>query len=148
MESAALLRSSICSSGGNPHAWLSRNNHGLAMCSPSLIVGKATTSVRKRGLVVACANTPEATISSNSDSSLDNGLKSSPQKRASRATFPSAFEALLLEVCDETSVAELQLKIGDFEMHLKRNIGATNALIPMAPPVPSEPMELSAPVAA
>ncbi|XP_074280746.1 uncharacterized protein LOC141605756 [Silene latifolia] len=33
-------------------------------------------------------------------------------------------------------------------MHLKRNIGATNALIPMAPPVPSEPMELSAPVAA
>ncbi|TXG50036.1 hypothetical protein EZV62_025911 [Acer yangbiense] len=61
-------------------------------------------------------------------------------------------DALVLEVCDETEIAELKLKIGDFEMHVKRNVGAMTA--PLAnispttpPPIPTEPMGVSTPVA-
>ncbi|MQM15544.1 hypothetical protein Taro_048490 [Colocasia esculenta] len=58
--------------------------------------------------------------------------------------------SLVLDVCDETDVAELKLKVGDFEMHLKRNIGALKSpphiVSPTtAPPIPSEPMVESGP---
>lgn len=93
---------------------------------------------------MSCAKTPEATVSKGND----NRTNGSTEKRGLRsATFPNAFEALLLEVCDETSVAELQLKVGDFEMHLKRNVGGTNTPVSVAPPIPSEPVVQSAPAA-
>ncbi|KAH9605723.1 hypothetical protein KSS87_002820 [Heliosperma pusillum] len=155
MESTALLRSFHCSAGGISHALSSLEKRSVSTWLPSIQshdspydVRKTTASFRNRGVAVACAKTPEAIASSKSNVPLDNGLNSPTEKYALRATFPNAFEALLLEVCDETSVAELQLKIGDYEMHLKRNVGATNASIPMAPPVPSEPMEQSMLVAA
>lgn len=58
---------------------------------------------------------------------------------------PSAFEvqSLLMEVCDETSVAELELKVGAFKLHMKRDLGkikVTAPVVPTAPPVPSKPM--------
>ncbi|XP_021769265.1 uncharacterized protein LOC110733513 [Chenopodium quinoa] len=111
----------------------------------TLAVGKLTSSSRQARLVVSCAKTPETTVSSNSDAPVNNRSKGSIEKHAVRTTFPNAFEALLLEVCDETSVAEVQLKVGDFEMHLKRNVGAMHAPVPIAPPIPSEPMVQSAP---
>ncbi|KVI07033.1 Biotin/lipoyl attachment [Cynara cardunculus var. scolymus] len=57
---------------------------------------------------------------------------------------------LVLGVCDETQIAELKMKIGNFEMHLKRNIKSAAAIIPVAspteaPPIPSKPMNESAP---
>ncbi|CAO2816992.1 unnamed protein product [Amaranthus hypochondriacus] len=106
-----------------------------------LTVGRLNSSPRPARLVVACAKTLETTVSSNSDVPLNDKSKGSIEKQALRTTFPSAFEALLLEVCDETSVAEVQLKVGDFEMHLKRNVGVVNAPVPIAPAVPSEPMD-------
>lgn len=72
------------------------------------------------------------------------------------STFPTGFEALVLNVCDETNIAELKVKVGDFEMHLKRNIGSTESSVStaptvvsptIAPPIPSEPMFASSPVA-
>ncbi|CAN1744780.1 hypothetical protein LINPERHAP1_LOCUS2233 [Linum perenne] len=65
---------------------------------------------------------------------------------------PFHSQALVLEVCDETEVAELKLKIGDFEMHLKRELGVSQApssnISPtVAPPIPSEPMDVAAPAA-
>eukprot|EP00252_Welwitschia_mirabilis_P022925 TRINITY_DN6354_c0_g1_i1.p1 TRINITY_DN6354_c0_g1~~TRINITY_DN6354_c0_g1_i1.p1 ORF type:complete len:297 (+),score=76.13 TRINITY_DN6354_c0_g1_i1:214-1104(+) len=59
--------------------------------------------------------------------------------------FPDGFESLLMEVCDETNVAELKLKAGSFEMHMLRNIekskGSSSVASPLtAPPVPSKPM--------
>ncbi|KMS99453.1 hypothetical protein BVRB_2g044520 [Beta vulgaris subsp. vulgaris] len=111
----------------------------------ALTAGKLTSFSRQARIVVSCAKTPEKTAPSKSDVSLDNISKGSIEKHALRTTFPSAFEALLLEVCDETSVAEVQLKVGDFEMHLKRNVGAVNAPVPVAPPVPTEPMLQSTP---
>ncbi|CAA6661844.1 unnamed protein product [Spirodela intermedia] len=52
---------------------------------------------------------------------------------------------LVLDVCDETDIAELKLKVGGFEMHLRRNVGAPRSpphiVSPTtAPPIPSEPM--------
>ncbi|KAI3860273.1 hypothetical protein MKX03_030954, partial [Papaver bracteatum] len=75
----------------------------------------------------------------------------SPQKLPTFG-FPNVANALVLEVCDETDIAELNLKVGGFEMKLRRNIGATKSqplvstLTP--PPVPSEPMVDSAPAPA
>eukprot|EP00249_Psilotum_nudum_P003074 c16398_g1_i1 orf=344-1228(-) len=65
---------------------------------------------------------------------------------------PSAFEvqSLLMEVCDETSIAELRLKVGAFNLHMKRDVGkvkGTTFSVPVAPPVPSEPMVDSVPAA-
>jgi biotin carboxyl carrier protein len=70
------------------------------------------------------------------------------EKKPQSATFPNGFEALVLEVCDETQIAELKLKVGDFEMQLKRNIGATKAplsnISPVTPPpIPTKPMNVS-----
>ncbi|KAK9075417.1 hypothetical protein SSX86_003740 [Deinandra increscens subsp. villosa] len=57
---------------------------------------------------------------------------------------------LVLGVCDETQIAELKMKIGGFELHLKRNIKSAEAIIPVAspteaPPIPSKPMTESSP---
>ncbi|CAA7398215.1 unnamed protein product [Spirodela intermedia] len=59
---------------------------------------------------------------------------------------------LVLDVCDETDIAELKLKVGGFEMHLRRNVGAPRSpphiVSPTtAPPIPSEPMAQSIPAA-
>ncbi|GAB2288189.1 hypothetical protein Dimus_022530 [Dionaea muscipula] len=48
---------------------------------------------------------------------------------------PWRWQALILGVCDETSVAELKIKVGDFQLHLKRNVGATNAPLAVSSPV-------------
>ncbi|ESW35582.1 hypothetical protein PHAVU_001G247000 [Phaseolus vulgaris] len=98
--------------------------------------------------LVSCAKTAEPINTSNSD---DASPGSTPQgslekKPLQAATFPNGFEDLVLEVCDETEIAELKVKVGDFEMHIKRNIGATT--VPLSnispttpPPIPSKPMD-------
>lgn len=58
---------------------------------------------------------------------------------------PNSFEvqSLLMEVCDETSIAELELKVGEFKLHVKRDVGKLKGPVPavaVAPPVPSKPM--------
>ncbi|KAJ6726856.1 hypothetical protein OIU79_004896 [Salix purpurea] len=77
------------------------------------------------------------------------GNKQGSLEKNSLRTFPNGFEALVLEVCDETEIAELKLKVGDFEMHLKRNVGAAKAPLISStppPPIPTPPMEISAAV--
>uniref|UniRef100_A0A2N9J7J5 Lipoyl-binding domain-containing protein n=1 Tax=Fagus sylvatica TaxID=28930 RepID=A0A2N9J7J5_FAGSY len=128
-------------------------------CTQELTVGgKLILSPTKRkGAIVSSLKTSEATNNVSSDSNTQGPLEkktegTSEKKTPRSATFPNGFEALLLEVCDETEVAELKLKIGDFEMHVKRDIGATH--VPMSgispttpPPIPTKPMVESAPVA-
>lgn len=68
----------------------------------------------------------------------------SPGRNVPKSTFPNGFEALVLKVCDETEVAELKLKVGEFEMCLKRDTGSQTASTLVAqsavpPPVPSQP---------
>ncbi|KAH1160482.1 hypothetical protein AAZX31_11G237700 [Glycine max] len=104
-----------------------------------------------KNTLISCGKTAEAINASKSDASSDNTPQGSLEKKPLQtATFPNGFEALVLEVCDETEIAELKVKVGDFEMHIKRNIGATK--VPLSnispttpPPIPSKPMDESAP---
>nr|GME14272.1 biotin carboxyl carrier protein of acetyl-CoA carboxylase-like isoform X1 [Ipomoea batatas] len=111
---------------------------------------KLISSVNKnRRLVASCAKVSETNVSAISDGTI---LTDSDQKKPAeknppfKATFPDGFEALITEVCDETEVAELKLKVGDFEMHLKRSIEVPVAQAPVIshtpppPPTPSKPV--------
>ncbi|KAL2333458.1 hypothetical protein Fmac_014671 [Flemingia macrophylla] len=104
-----------------------------------------------KNTLVSCAKIAEAINKSKSDVTSNSTPQDSLEKKPLQtATFPNGFEALVLEVCDETEIAELKVKVGDFEMHIKRNIGATKAPLSnisptTPPPIPSKPMDESAP---
>ncbi|KAL3581707.1 hypothetical protein D5086_016039 [Populus alba] len=134
MESSVLLRSFQCN---------------LLAQGQSLTVGRKLISYpSKRNLrLVSCVKTSEAPAIAKSDDGNKQGSLENNSLR--NATFPNGFEALVLEVCDETEIAELKLKVGDFEMHLKRNVGAAKAPLISStplPPIPTPPMEVSAAV--
>ncbi|CAN1172890.1 Biotin carboxyl carrier protein of acetyl-CoA carboxylase [Linum perenne] len=139
MESSVFSRSFHCSAPmiSNVQAVPERTAAISGYFSKKLVCSPA-----KRNLsLVLCSKSDDGAISVASEYS-----------GAPRATFPREFEALVLEVCDETEVAELKLKIGDFEMHLKRELGVSQApssnISPtVAPPIPSEPMDVAAPAA-
>ncbi|MCL7032294.1 hypothetical protein MKW94_030378 [Papaver nudicaule] len=159
MESAALIRPFHCTIGTLP------NVSSLLEKPASIPMIKATlnsssfggrlnlSSKTRKGMFLKCAKASESTLEAVSDVSADSvPSEHSEKKTPSSATFPNGFEALVLEVCDETDIAELNLKVGGFEMNLRRNIGVTknqplvSTLTP--PPVPSEPMVDSAPAPA
>ncbi|CAI7830430.1 unnamed protein product, partial [Closterium sp. NIES-53] len=57
---------------------------------------------------------------------------------------PTAFEiqSLLMELCDETKIAELRIKIGKMELHVRRDVGGVKAAqaLAFAPHAPLPPM--------
>ncbi|EXB25850.1 hypothetical protein L484_012276 [Morus notabilis] len=161
MESSAVLRSfqldtisrtkSFLEKPGMVPVYNARQLNANRSCIPSLTAsGRLINSPRKqKGFRVSCVKTSEAKETAKSNDCVP---QSSLEKTPRSAIFPNGFEALMLEVCDETEIAELKLKVGDFEMHLKRNIGATVAplshISPTSPPpIPSKPMVESAPAA-
>ncbi|WOL18570.1 hypothetical protein Cni_G27367 [Canna indica] len=84
----------------------------------------------------------------NAGTSQKTSTASSQKKNLQISPFPNGFQTLVEEVCDQTSVVELELKVGDFEMILKRDIGipksSDSAVIGspvLAPPIPSRPVE-------
>ncbi|XP_077217302.1 uncharacterized protein LOC143851703 isoform X2 [Tasmannia lanceolata] len=109
-----------------------------------------TSPIDRKGSFLPYIKASETTSALASDavpvSSEINSQGPLEKKNLRSTTFPRGFEALILEVCDETDVAELKVKVGDFEMHLKRNIGSNKAPTPpivspsTPPPVPSKPM--------
>lgn len=165
MESVAALRSFHCAVGTVTHLRSLLDRPGMvpihccmwtASHKPHIhdltIGGHLTSSpVKRRGKIVSSVKTSEATAKTDvlSDIKTQGSLE---KKKIRSVTFPSGFEALMLEVCGETDVAELKLKVGDFEMHLKRNIGGPKVVssLPMVespstpPPIPSKPMVESA----
>ncbi|ESQ44473.1 hypothetical protein EUTSA_v10006145mg [Eutrema salsugineum] len=99
--------------------------------------------------LVLRAEASKSSTTTKSDDSSD-ACVSNGKNTVRRTTFPKEVEALVHEMCDETEVAVLKLKVGDFEMNLKRKIGETANPIPVAdisptiaPPIPSEPMNKS-----
>ncbi|KAH6802255.1 hypothetical protein C2S51_033701 [Perilla frutescens var. frutescens] len=158
MESAAVLRSFEYAVGTNSHlkSVLQRPGmvitNGAAFCDLSKLpaCGGNTLSCRRRYGVLSCAKTSEATITAKAKGDPNGAVLSDNQsngslgkKTPSPATFPSGFEALLSEVCDETKIAELKVKLGAFEIHMKRNIDGPIIPAPVvhqttAPPVPRE----------
>ncbi|KAG6393595.1 hypothetical protein SASPL_147839 [Salvia splendens] len=177
MESAAALRSFDYAVGTNSHIKSVLQRPGIAAyCDLSKLpaYGGKNLSSRKRhaALLVSCAKTSEATISAKGD---PNGAVLSDKKSNGAvekktpitATFPTGFEVvanfllllffctLLTEVCDETKIAELKVKLGAFEIHMKRNIDgppipapvvphATESSAPSKPAVPPPPSKSSA----
>ncbi|CAN0888389.1 Biotin carboxyl carrier protein of acetyl-CoA carboxylase [Linum grandiflorum] len=152
MDSSVALRSFRCpvSTVSSPQSLAQRTCAFSLQRNRSCFGGKLVYSPAKRSLsIVSCANTTSdsAIASKPADSVIP---VESEKDGEPWGTFPSGLEALLLEVCDETEVAELKLKVGDFEMHLRRDVGATTAPLSnmppaMAPPIPSEPMTVTAP---
>ncbi|KAJ8537231.1 hypothetical protein K7X08_035632 [Anisodus acutangulus] len=151
MESAALLRSFHHSVGTTSHVRSVIEMPGVIPTN-SVVFSKHTklplkgssngarlmSSPNKHGrLILSCAKTSETTVTSKSNDSH----QKVPTERSPlpTATFPKGFEALITEVCDDTEVAELKLKVGDFELHLKRNIKAPVVPAPVVstPPPPS-----------
>lgn len=120
--------------------------------------GLVLSTARQRGFIMPFVKALEtkSALMSEAFTSDNNSQMELESKSAAKSTFPNGFEALILNVCDETSIAELKLKVGTFEMHLKRDIGNPTAptyAVPgiasptTAPPIPSEPMVESASVA-
>ncbi|GKV28232.1 hypothetical protein SLEP1_g37312 [Rubroshorea leprosula] len=161
MESSAALRSFHCPLGTVSQsrflherpATVHVPNGNRSTLKPSHVSGLVAGG-KPNSSLISCVKTPESTVTAKTSvSSDDAALGSLEKKTLHNVTFPSGFEELMLEVCDETDIAELKMKIGDFEMHLKRNVGATKAPLSnipptTAPPIPTKPMNESAAEAA
>ncbi|XP_038886728.1 biotin carboxyl carrier protein of acetyl-CoA carboxylase [Benincasa hispida] len=154
MESSATLRSFHYFAGGSrlqliekPSKMYVSNTNKSSIQGPSIFGKPIHTLTNLKRTVVSCTKTPEVTETAKPKDSVQGSVQKKP---AANATFPNGFEALVLEVCDETEIAELKLKVGEFEMHLKRNIGVVRAPLSaisptVPPPIPSKPMVESAP---
>ncbi|PSR93234.1 Pyruvate carboxylase subunit B like [Actinidia chinensis var. chinensis] len=154
MDSAAVLRSFIYSASAVSHVrsvlerpcMFAAHNAMSISHTQGLAFSKKLVSnpVKRGGMIVSCIKKSETTgaVKSDvlSDSQPHRSLKTNYQRRA---TLPNGLEALVMEVCDETEVTELKLKVGDFEMHLKRNVGVTESPVPAASPPPPPPLESS-----
>ncbi|KAL3524018.1 hypothetical protein ACH5RR_016852 [Cinchona calisaya] len=168
MDSTAVLRSFHCitcplKSVIDKPGVVSMNNVGFSSFSKSHVQGLAyggrliSSPNKLGGVIVSCVKDSKAPVTDKSDDlghsngavmsdSIQNG--SAPKSSIRRATFPNGFEALVTKVCDDTEIAELKVKVGDFEMHLKRNIEPPKPPTPVesptvAPPIPSKPMNES-----
>ncbi|KAL7107572.1 hypothetical protein ACP275_06G063200 [Erythranthe tilingii] len=161
MESAAVLRSFQYAVGTSSHlksgverpAMITMNNAAFYNLSRLPVFGGNTVSSTNRhgALLVSCVKTSEATVTAKSKGDpngavlADSPQNGSPEKKSPiNATFPNGFENLLSEVCDETKIAELKVKIGGFELHMKRNIDGPAISAPVVsqttvPSLPSKP---------
>ncbi|KAJ4833044.1 hypothetical protein Tsubulata_041089 [Turnera subulata] len=108
---------------------------------------------KRNAMVVSCVKSPEAAAAANKSDDAKTEIKLEKKNSKRPATFPNGFEALILEICDETEVAELKMKVGDFEMHLKRNLDAeasdtsgTYTSAETLDPVAAKTMEIKSPV--
>ncbi|RVW42355.1 hypothetical protein CK203_070883 [Vitis vinifera] len=75
--------------------------------------GKLISSpIKQKGTLISCVKTPETAGTAKCDDGNPQGLLQ--KDTLPSATFPNGFEALILEVCDETDVAELKLKVNSY----------------------------------
>lgn len=145
MESSAALGSLRQSLGSavNVHSLSGNWSTSGKSCVPRWSLFNRNTKLYT--LVLRAESSKSSTTTTKTDDSSDSTVSN-----VRRTTFPKEVEALVHEMCDETEVAVLKLKVGDFEMNLKRKIGQTATPIPVpdispsvAPPIPSEPMNKS-----
>ncbi|KAI5065924.1 hypothetical protein GOP47_0019258 [Adiantum capillus-veneris] len=135
---AAPIFNSFCSVSKSPMRGTFTSSLALQMQSPFCLRSGISSCVKP---INAIASIPEKANEVEKEVSLNKNLAS---------LAPNAFEvqSLLMEVCDETSIAELDLKVGAFKLHVKRDVGKLKGsapAVPVAPPVPSKPMVESGP---
>ncbi|KAK9070443.1 hypothetical protein SSX86_010845 [Deinandra increscens subsp. villosa] len=151
MDSSALLRSPHYSMGSVlPLRSAFERPVVVSMHNASSLI---STKSPVQGALVSCVKSSEVAVLDKSNGECSFNDKSSLYEQMIKktwSTFPLGFEELVLGVCDETQIAELKMKIGGFEMHVKRNIISAEAIMPAASPteatpIPSKPMTNSAP---
>ncbi|XP_070031118.1 uncharacterized protein [Nicotiana tomentosiformis] len=105
---------------------------------------KLVSSSNNNGrLILSCAKTYETIVTAKSEDNQEEvQVQRSP---VPTYAFPKGFEALITEICDDIEVAELKLKVGGFEMHLKRNIESPIVHVPVVSSPPSPPPSASKP---
>ncbi|KAJ4895960.1 biotin/lipoyl attachment domain-containing protein [Raphanus sativus] len=152
MESSAALGSlrQTLGSSINVHSLSGNWSASANSCAPRWSL--CNRNPKHTLVVLRAESSKSSTTTTKTDESCD---ASTGKSSVRRTTFPKEVEALVHEMCDETEVAVLKLKVGDFEMNLKRKIGQTATPTPMpdispsvAPPIPSEPMNKSVSAAA
>ncbi|KAM0947676.1 hypothetical protein DsansV1_C07g0069971 [Dioscorea sansibarensis] len=154
---SALMQSSLDKPLGAPSQNCSFRNESFFKTS---FLGQSlrSSNVNKRMSLLPYVKASEAAsdLASDADSLTKSEQSSSAGENVQKSAFPNGFEKLILELCDETTVAELKLKIGAFEMYVRRDISSSNALIPtippnalpiQAPPIPSKAKSESGPLA-
>ncbi|XP_068668823.1 uncharacterized protein [Aristolochia californica] len=154
METAITLRSYHCKVGTVLHAGCKLENfcmvplRNVISTKNMLPLGLGT-----RGRLQPYVKSSRASLAVTSDSFPSKSSSKGPveKKILQTSTFPNAFESLVMEVCDNTDVAELKVKVGSFEMHLKRNVGSVQvqksaiSSIAMLPDAPTKTMDESFP---
>ncbi|GLJ37116.1 hypothetical protein SUGI_0752580 [Cryptomeria japonica] len=116
----------------------SRNNCGTLSTSGRMKFS-SPSDVKSSHATLAIAS-DKVTSESDSQGEVENGFHNN-------ALFPDGFESLIMEVCDETDVAEIKLKAGNFEMHMRRNIEKRNGPSPsVAAPIISQATVVSDPI--
>ncbi|XP_076889445.1 uncharacterized protein LOC143540206 [Bidens hawaiensis] len=99
-------------------------------------------SPRVDGLVVSqrsgkasyrCLCLPAKTAQSIADLEGSSEVERSSESTSHFAPTASQVESLLTEICDTTSIAEFELKLGGFRLHVLRNLAVENTSSP--PPV-------------
>ncbi|KAL6503780.1 hypothetical protein OROGR_025703 [Orobanche gracilis] len=160
MESAAVFRSCNYAVSTSSHlktvlekrCLITMKNAAFLNHRKMPVCGGNTSSFKNgRGsLFVSCVKIPETTLTANSNGDPNGAVLLESQrgiqekKVSTSAIFHNGFEELLTEVCDETKIAELKLKIGAFAIHMTRKIDGPVITAPVisqatAPSVPSKP---------
>ncbi|XP_010535127.1 PREDICTED: uncharacterized protein LOC104810498 [Tarenaya hassleriana] len=94
---------------------------------PLKYVGLRTTLQTVKAVKVSTVPATEADAATDVEEAKPSGLSSQPIPKSSEV------EALVTEICDSTSIAEFELKLGGFRLYVARNL--TDKSSPPPPPV-------------
>ncbi|KAI3891189.1 hypothetical protein MKW98_007494 [Papaver atlanticum] len=104
---------------------------------PALVMSR----VPAKHFTLRCAPSDETETAT----SLEEGQEEKQSTAAKSQIIPNSFEvqSLLTEICDTTSIAEFELKLGGFRLYVTRNLASNSQ--PMAP-LTSAPISADTPV--
>lgn len=99
--------------------------HGLSMTNQKLVLlDGLRISLKPNKPLIGC-------LSSTSDTS-ENSPEDAKSSTAVSKLIPNSFEveSLVTDICDTTSIAEFELKLGGFQLYVKRNLTHENTTLP------------------
>ncbi|XXG47704.1 hypothetical protein AAC387_Pa02g2304 [Persea americana] len=107
---------------GTRRAWISQK--------PIELAGLVQSRRCSAPLSVTCAT------SSDNMNNLEDGSEGKKSNKPKTQIFPNSLEveSLLTEICNTTTIAEFELKLGDFRLYVTRNLNGRS--IPSVPPSP------------
>ncbi|KAK9078272.1 hypothetical protein SSX86_002329 [Deinandra increscens subsp. villosa] len=112
---------------------LQRNYHGILRFQNSLGFGSLVLSQPSGKTSDPCLCLPAKNAQSGTDLQDSPEVGISSESTSQLTSNASEVEALLAEICDTTSIAEVELKLGGFRLYVRRNLVGENTSSP--PPV-------------